>query len=49
MKDKALLTDLYQLTMINGYLEHNTANTEVVFDLFLENNLEGGFCYSGRA
>lgn len=34
MRDKALLTDLYQLTMINGYLEHDTANTEVVFDLF---------------
>lgn len=32
--EKALLTDLYQLTMMNGYFENNIADTEVVFDLF---------------
>lgn len=32
--NKALLTDLYQLTMINGYIEQGIEDKEAVFDLF---------------
>lgn len=34
MRNLTLLTDLYQLTMLNGYLETDTADAECVFDLF---------------
>ena len=33
-----LLTDLYQLTMMQGYKEANVKNNEVVFDLFYRTN-----------
>lgn len=38
MKNRTLLTDLYQLTMINGYLKHNMQDDIVVFDLFFRQN-----------
>lgn len=40
-----LLTDLYQMTMMQGYKEANVKNNEVVFDLFYRNNP----CNSGFA
>lgn len=36
-----LLTDLYQLTMMQGYFENDVNNHEVVFDLFYRNNPSG--------
>ena len=36
MRNLTLLTDLYELTMMNGYLESGMAEREAVFDLFLE-------------
>jgi len=41
MKDPrnlTLLTDLYQLTMMNGYLEHEKDNEIAVFDVFFRQN-----------
>ena len=33
MRNLTLLTDLYQLTMLNGYFEKNIHEDEVVFDM----------------
>lgn len=44
MKNLTLLTDLYQLTMINGYFENNVHNDIVVFDMFFRKNAcNGGY------
>lgn len=37
-RNLTLLTDLYQLTMMQGYYNNDTNNHEVVFDLFYRNN-----------
>ncbi|MHC1749768.1 MAG: nicotinate phosphoribosyltransferase [Cellulosilyticaceae bacterium] len=37
-RNLTLLTDLYQLTMMQGYFENHVNNHEVVFDLFYRNN-----------
>ena len=37
-----LLTDLYQLTMLQGYFHNNTRNETVVFDAFYRSNPQGG-------
>ncbi|MDD6204012.1 MAG: nicotinate phosphoribosyltransferase [Firmicutes bacterium] len=40
-RNLTMLTDLYQLTMMNGYLKHNMDDSEAVFDMFyrpLQNN-----------
>ena len=37
-RNLTLLTDLYQLTMMQGYYENDVNNHEVVFDLFYRNN-----------
>ncbi len=37
-RNLTLLTDLYQLTMMQGYYNNNTNNHEVVFDLFYRSN-----------
>ena len=37
-RNLTLLTDLYQLTMMQGYYENDTNNHEVVFDLFYRSN-----------
>ena len=37
-RNLTLLTDLYQLTMMQGYYKNDTNNHEVVFDLFYRNN-----------
>lgn len=43
----ALLTDLYQLTMIAGYVEEGIAETPATFDLFFRRNpFRGGFAVS---
>ncbi|MFI3228553.1 MAG: nicotinate phosphoribosyltransferase [Bacillota bacterium] len=34
MRNLTMLTDLYQLTMMNGYVETDTADKEAVFDVF---------------
>ncbi len=40
-----LLTDLYQLTMANGYLKSGVADIEAVFNLFFRKNpFQGGYC-----
>ena len=43
MKDRdfALLTDLYELTMMQGYYETGAQNRQVVFDLFYRKNPSG--------
>lgn len=46
MDNLTLLTDLYQLTMINGYFEKNIHNDEVVFDMFFRKNACGGGGYT---
>lgn len=38
MRNLALLTDFYQLTMMNGYLKHNIHQDIVVFDFFFRKN-----------
>ena len=38
MRDFALLTDYYQLTMMNGYLKHGMHDNIVVFDYFFRKN-----------
>lgn len=35
-RNLTLLTDFYELTMMNGYLEYGMADNEAVFDLFSE-------------
>jgi len=41
-RGSALLTDLYQLTMMNGYLEHGEEETRAAFDLFFRRAVFGG-------
>ena len=44
MRYSALNTDLYELTMLAGYLEEGLADTPAVFDLFFRNNpFQGGY------
>ncbi|WP_195336911.1 nicotinate phosphoribosyltransferase [Paraclostridium bifermentans] len=44
MKNLTLLTDLYQLTMINGYFENGVHDDIVVFDMFFRKNAcKGGY------
>ena len=44
MRYSALLTDLYELTMLAGYLEEGMTETPAVFDLFFRNNpYHGGY------
>ena len=38
MRNLTLMTDLYQLTMMNGYLKNNKHNERVVFDVFFRQN-----------
>ena len=42
MRNLTLLTDLYQLTMINGYFEENVHEDIVVFDMFFRKNAAKG-------
>ena len=37
-RNLTLLTDLYQLTMMNGYLKNGKQNDVAVFDLFFSRN-----------
>ena len=44
MSCSPLLTDLYELTMLAGYLEEKMADKEAVFDLYFRHNpFEGGY------
>ena len=44
MRYSPLLTDLYELTMLAGYLEEGMADKPAVFDLFFRKNpFEGGY------
>ena len=39
-----LLTDLYELTMMQGYFKHKDRNETVIFDAFYRNNpCDGGY------
>ena len=40
-KNLTLLTDLYELTMMQGYFKEKDANETVVFDMFYRNNPHG--------
>ena len=41
-----LLTDLYELTMMQGYFEKQSANETVIFDVFFrENPVKNGYCH----
>ena len=43
-----LLTDLYELTMMQGYFESKHTNETVIFDAFYRNNPSGnGFAICG--
>ncbi|SHN49430.1 nicotinate phosphoribosyltransferase [Desulfitobacterium chlororespirans] len=42
MQDVALLTDLYQLTMMQGYYQNGYENKEAVFDLYFRKIPSGG-------
>ncbi len=42
MKNLTMLTDLYQLTMMNGYFRENIHEDELVFDLFFRRNPSNG-------
>lgn len=49
-RDFALLTDLYELTMMQGYYETGAYNRKVVFDLFYRKNPSGnGFAITAGA
>lgn len=42
-----LMTDLYELTMMQGYFKNNSRNEMVIFDAFYRNNpCEGGYAIS---
>ena len=42
-----LMTDLYELTMMQGYFKHKDQNETVIFDVFYRNNpLDGGYAVS---
>ncbi|MDR0221364.1 MAG: nicotinate phosphoribosyltransferase [Lachnospiraceae bacterium] len=41
-KNLTLMTDLYELTMMQGYFQHKNRNETVVFDMFYRNNPSGG-------
>lgn len=41
MRNLTLLTDLYELTMMQGYFKNADVNQTVVFDVFYRNNPEG--------
>ena len=44
MRNLTLLTDLYQLTMLNGYYEKNIHEDIVIFDMFFRKNAcNGGY------
>ena len=46
-RNLTLLTDLYELTMMQGYFKNKTANVNVVFDAFYRKNPDGnGFSIS---
>ena len=40
-RNLTLLTDLYELTMMQGYFKEKDANETVVFDMFYRNNPHG--------
>lgn len=40
----SLLTDFYELTMMNGYLKNGMADKTAVFDLFFREGNESSFC-----
>ena len=41
-RDLALVMDLYELTMSNGYFKENKINQKAVFDMFYRNNPDNG-------
>ena len=44
MRTSPLMTDLYQLTMLSGYLAEGMAEQQATFDLFFRNNpFHGGY------
>ncbi len=43
-RNLTLLTDFYELTMMNGYLKYGMADKQAVFDLFFRENEESDFC-----
>lgn len=47
MRNLTLLTDFYELTMMNGYLKCDTADRKAVFDVFYRG--VGGFSYAVAA
>ncbi len=43
-RNLTLLTDYYELTMMNGYFRKNMRNRTAVFDLFFRSNAESNYC-----
>ena len=47
MENLTLLTDLYELTMMQGYFHHKDRNETVIFDAFYRSNpCDGGYAIS---
>ena len=43
-RNLTLLTDYYELTMMNGYFCKGIENKTAVFDLFFRTNAESNYC-----
>ena len=43
-RNLTLLTDYYELTMMNGYFSKDMTNKIGVFDLFFRTNAESNYC-----
>ena len=43
-RNLTLLTDYYELTMMNGYFRKGMSNRTAVFDLFFRSNAESNYC-----
>ena len=48
-RNLTLLTDLYELTMMQGYFKEKDANETVIFDMFYRTNPMKWFCHLCRS
>ena len=48
MRNLSMLTDLYELTMMSGYLNENMENRIAVFDMFIRGQKGTELCAYGR-
>ena len=48
MRNLTMMTDLYELTMMNGYLRFGMENNRACFDIFYRKQGHDGLCRGGR-